>query len=230
VISKPAARFAQARSAAEHAGDTEELERLAQFRSDLANYCKAYTFLSQIVDYGQPDLEKRYIFYKALGAVLSMEGIDVDVNLGGINLTHHRISAGPAAKLDLETGEPTPLTGMLTVGSAELHNPNNVGWAEIIDAINTLFDGSGLSESDRIAHLDLVFRKARAVEVLVDGARHNSDADFYQDAGVLNSFVDAVLAVQDSNAEFTDTMLADANRAFLLAFLRAARFREFLAR
>ena len=230
VISKPATRFTQAKSAAEHAGDTEELGRLAQFRSDLANYCKAYTFLSQIIDYGQPDLEKRYIFYKALGAVLRLEGIDVEVNLTGITLTHHRITAGPAAKLDLETGEPTPLTPMLAVGSAELHDPNNVGWAEIIDTINTLFDGSGLSESDRIAHLDLVFRKARDVEVLVDGARHNTDADFYQDAGVLNSFVDAVLAVQDSNVEFTDTVLADSKRSFLLAFLRAARFREFLAK
>jgi hypothetical protein len=50
-----------------------------------------------------------------------------------------------------------------------------------------------------------------------------------QDAGVVNGFVDAVLAVQDSSVEFTDAMLADANRAFLLAFLKAARFREFLA-
>lgn len=229
VISTPGSRFTQATAAAEHAGDTEELERLAQFRSDLGNYCKAYTFLSQIIDYGQPDLEKRYIFYRALAAVLSLEGIDIEVNLSGINLTHHRITPGPAAKLDLETGEPTPLTGMLTVGSAELHNPDNVGWAVIIDAINTLFDGSGLSEADRIAHLDLVFRKARDVKVLVDGARHNTDADFYQDAGVLNSFVDAVLTVQDSNTEFTDTVLADTNRTFLLAFLKAARFREFLA-
>jgi type I restriction enzyme R subunit len=229
VISKPATRFTLAKKAAEHAADTEELERLAQFRSDLVNYCKAYTFLSQIVDYGQPDLEKRYIFYKALAAVISLEGVDVEVNLTGISLTHHRISAGPSAKLDLETGEPTPLTPMLTVGSAELHDPNNVGWAEIIDAINTLFEGSGLSEADRIAHLDLVFRKARDVEVLVNGARHNTDADFYQDAGVLSSFVDAVLAVQDSNTEFTDTVLADANRAFLLAFLKAAKFREFLS-
>ncbi len=161
--------------------------------------------------------------------MLSLEGIDVEANLAGINLTHHRITAGPDAKLDLETGEPTPLTPMLAVGSAELHDPNNVAWAEIIDAINTLFDGSGLSESDRIAHLDLVFRKARDVEMLVDGARHNTDADFYQDAGVLNSFVEAVLAVQDSNAEFTDAVLADANRTFLLAFLKAASFREFLA-
>lgn len=229
VVSKPAARFTEAVSVAEHAGDTEELERLAQFRSDLGNYAKAYTFLSQIIDYGQPDLEKRYIFYKALAAVISLDGIDVEVNLAGINLTHHRITAGPAAKLDLETGEPTPLTPMLAVGSAELHNPDHVGWAEIIDAINTLFDGSGLSESDRIAHLDLVFRKARDVEVLVDGARHNTDADFYQDAGVLNSFVDAVLAVQDSSIEFTDRVLADANKALLLAFLKAAKFREFLA-
>jgi hypothetical protein len=68
-----------------------------------ASCAKAYTFLSQIIDYGQPDLEKRYIFYKALAAVISMEGIDVvEVNLAGINLTHYRITAGPAAKLDLE--------------------------------------------------------------------------------------------------------------------------------
>lgn len=230
VLSVPVARFNQAKAAAEHAGDREELDRLTQFRSDLTNYCKAYAFLSQIVDYGATDLEKRYIFYKALAAFLTLDGIDVEVNLTGLALTHHRVTAGQGSKLDLETGEPTPLTPMLAVGAAQLHDPQNARWAEIIDAINTLFDGSGLSETDRIAHLDLVFRKARDVEVLVEGAKHNTDADFYQDTNVLNGFVDAVLAVQDSNTDFTDTVLSDANKTFLLAFLKAAGFRQFLAR
>jgi hypothetical protein len=35
--------------------------------------------------------------------------------------------------------------------------------------------------------------------------------------------------VQDSNTDFTDTVLSDANKTFLLAFLKAARFRQFLA-
>ena len=74
-----------------------------------------------------------------------------------------------------------------------------------------------------------MFRKARDVEVLVEGAKHNTDADFYQDTNVLNSFVDAVLAVQESNSDFTDTVLSDANKTFLLAFLKAAGFRQFLA-
>ncbi|MEZ5200845.1 MAG: hypothetical protein R2742_05810 [Micropruina glycogenica] len=139
-------RFNQAKAAAEHSHDREELDRLTQFRSDLTNYCKAYAF-------PVPDRRLRrhrpgeaYIFYKA-SPRSSPSTASTSVSLTGLALT---TTASPRRrlKLDLETGEPTPLTPMLAVGAAQLHDPQNARWAEIIDAINTLFDGSGLSETE----------------------------------------------------------------------------------
>ena len=44
----------------------DEMEALQLFRRDLANFLRVYTFLSQIFDYGNTEIEKRYLFYKVL--------------------------------------------------------------------------------------------------------------------------------------------------------------------
>ncbi|MCD0458006.1 hypothetical protein LOC72_00875 [Roseiconus lacunae] len=57
---------------AEKAGDQEQARRVrslddAQLLEDVgASYVRVYTFLSQIFDYGNSDLERRAIFYKHL--------------------------------------------------------------------------------------------------------------------------------------------------------------------
>lgn len=228
-LSNAVDRFNKSVAEAKHANDRERLEELAQFRSDLANYCKAYAFLSQIVDYEDTLLEKRYLFYRALGQYLHMEGTGVQVNLDGLVLTHHRLTKQEDTKLDLATGEPTPLTPMTMVGSAELHDPKNAHWNEIIDAINELFDGTGLSEADRIAQFDLVLRKTKENTRLVESAKANSDADFHNDSSVVQAFVDGVLDVQNANQEFTDAILKDQSIASLIKLLQLIGYRRYLA-
>ena len=228
-ISKPVHRFTQDLAKAKHVDDHDELERLHQYRADLNNYIKAYAFLSQIVDYDNTELEKRYIFYRALTAVLNVTGTDVAVNLSNIVLTHHRVQQGDQQKLDLEAGEATPLTPMTEVGSAQLHDPENAQWGVIIEAINELFAGTTLSEADRIANLDLTLRKAKQDPDLVEAAKHNTDQDFHHDSAVVTAFIEAVLAVQESNVEFTDTVLKDQNYASLVKFLEKVGFRKYLA-
>lgn len=229
VLSTAVDRFNKALTEAEQADDKERLEQLAQFRSDLANYCKAYAFLSQIVDYEDTQLEKRYLFYKALAQYLHMQGTGVQVNLDGIVLTHHKLTEQDDTKLDLAIGEPTPLTPMTMVGSAELHDPTNAHWMEIIDAINELFAGTSLSEADRIAQFDLVLRKTKENARLVDSAKANSDADFHNDTTVVQGFVDGVLDLQNANQEFTDAILKDQSLASLVKLLQLIGYRSYLA-
>lgn len=228
-LSAPVDRFHKALAEAEHAQDKERLNELTQFRSDLNNYCKAYAFLSQIIDYEDITMEKRYLFYRALGQYLHMEGTGVEINLEGVVLTHHKLTKQDGTKLDLATGEPTPLTPMTMVGSAELHDPKNAHWLEIIEAINELFAGTSLSEADRIAQFDLVLRKTKENTKLVESAKANSDADFHNDSHVVEGFVEGVLDVQNANQEFTDAILKDQSIASLVKLLQLIDYRRYLA-
>jgi type I restriction enzyme R subunit len=44
----------------------DQLEALLLFKNDMGAYVRLYAFLSQIFDYGNTDIEKRFLFYKRL--------------------------------------------------------------------------------------------------------------------------------------------------------------------
>jgi type I restriction enzyme R subunit len=63
----------QAQKAAAEAGHDgprqaaqDALEVLVLFKGDMGAFCRLYAFLSQIFDYGNTDIEKRFLFYKRL--------------------------------------------------------------------------------------------------------------------------------------------------------------------
>ncbi len=208
--------------------DRNEEERLLQFRTDLDNYVHAYSFLSQIVDYDNPDLEKRYIFYRRLAAILTTPPEIAVVDLTGIELTHHKIAARTPAALNMETGQPTPLDGMIGVGSAELHDPNNARWSEIMDAINDLFSGSNLSDADKLSGLQSIIQRAKQDESLVAIAKANSDDDFAGSNDAFDALIQAILGVAESTSEVTDTLLSGKNRQRLMKAMTVIGLRAWL--
>ena len=84
--------------AAEEAGDDKAasaakdvMNSLIMFRTDITTYQRAYTFLSQIFDYGNTDYEKRAIFFKYLIRLLKFGREREGVDLSEVVLTHHRL-------------------------------------------------------------------------------------------------------------------------------------------
>lgn len=69
----------------------EQLTALTTFRKKLSKFCGVYTFLTQIVDYGEPDLEVFYSFAKLLGHRIAGTSLD-DVDVSGLVLSDYRIS------------------------------------------------------------------------------------------------------------------------------------------
>lgn len=78
---------------AQHNADeaAEQVATLATFRKKLTKYCSAYTFLSQVIDFGDPDLEVFYSFAKLLGHRIAGTSLD-DVDIRGLVLSDFRIS------------------------------------------------------------------------------------------------------------------------------------------
>lgn len=149
---------------AEEAGDEEEAERakrsadeaagtvasLSTFRKKLSKYCSAYTFMSQALDYGDPDLEVFYGFAKLLGHRIAGTSLD-DVDMRGLVLKDFRISAQKLPS-KVDGAELMPM-GPGGSGSA----PKRDTMAKIVEKLNRTWGDEG----DPIV-------KARAVNAVSD--------------------------------------------------------------
>lgn len=122
--------------------DNELKDSLRSFRADTISYRNAWQFLSQIVDYQDPDLHKRAILATLLSRNLHMEGNQYDdsylegVQLSGVQLVpsaineDHSLSEGSDEAMGLPgfdgeyRGRQTPAKGPL---------------AEVIERVNEMF-------------------------------------------------------------------------------------------
>lgn len=135
---------------AEQAGEAEEAERAARsaddaaekvaelmtFRKKLSKYCSAYTFLSQALDYGDPDLEVFYSFAKLLAHRIAGTSLE-DVDIRGLVLKDFRIAAQRTPE-GVAGGELTPM-GPGGSGSA----PKRDTMARIVERLNRTWGDEG---------------------------------------------------------------------------------------
>ncbi|MBX3193655.1 MAG: type I restriction endonuclease subunit R [Microbacteriaceae bacterium] len=130
--------------------DKKRKEELEAFRADVLGYRNAWQFLSQIVDYQDPELHRRAILATLLGRNLHSDGDDRDdsflegVQLSGVKLVpstieeDHSISegSGEGIKLPIFDGE--------HAGSAA---PKRGPLDEAIDKVNEMFKAKGVDVS-----------------------------------------------------------------------------------
>src|SRR3954464_3302352 len=83
------AREADDERAAKDAQD--ELNALVLFKGDMGAFQRMYSFLSQIFDYGNTAIEKRFIFYSRLLPLLVFGREREGVDLSQVKLTHHML-------------------------------------------------------------------------------------------------------------------------------------------
>lgn len=116
------------------------------FRDKLATFVRTYSYLSQIVSFGDRDLERDYLFCKALGRVIRREG-GQGIDLGDeVELSHLRQELTSDGSIELEGGElekSAPREGSSRTEEEE-------ALSEIIARLNERH-GAGLSDEDRLA-------------------------------------------------------------------------------
>lgn len=110
------------------------------FRRDAATYVSSYDFLSQLVDYGDQDLEKLHAFLKML--LPRLRGQDPDPVLidGSVRLAGYKLVNKREHTLDLEKGEGKALDP-LSVGGGQAWEDPKEKLSEIIKKIHGLFTG-----------------------------------------------------------------------------------------
>ena len=122
--------------------DNERKEALQSFRADTISYRNAWQFLSQIVDYQDPELHKRAILATLLSRNLHMDGNQYDdsylegVQLSGVQLVPSAINE------DHSLSEGSDEAMQLPAFDGEFHGgqaPKKGPLAEVIERVNEMF-------------------------------------------------------------------------------------------
>ncbi len=132
------------------AKDKVKKESLESFRSDVLGYRNAWQFLSQIVDYQDPELHRRAILATLLGRNLHADGNDYDdsflegVQLSGVKLVPSAINEDHSLTEGSEKGIRLPeFDGEHKGGAAPQKGP----LAEAIEKVNEMFKAKGVDVS-----------------------------------------------------------------------------------
>lgn len=171
----------------------EEMEALVLFKRNLGAFQRVYTFLSQIFDYGNTDLEKRSIFFRRLMPLLDFGRERDGVDLSGLTLTHHNLRNRGKRDLALGEGEGAHLKPLTETGSAEVREDQKALLAEIISKVNDLFEGE-LTDDDKLIYVNNVIKgKLLESEVLAEQAANNTKEQFAASPDLAKELLNAIM-------------------------------------
>lgn len=186
---------------AELSKDKAELDKLTLFRKDIGTFVRVYDFMSQIIDYGSADLEKRSIFYRLLDKRLHDGVRHEDVDLSSLSLVAVRqVDKG---KANLALGERSGLHGMTDAGSAAERDPKMVAMQDVIDKLNDLF-GEEITPTQTESFVRTLLTQMMSDEDLVQQARVNTVKQFSESPDFDHAVTDAVAENQESHTKMAD--------------------------
>jgi type I restriction enzyme, R subunit len=187
-------KIATARNDAKTAEDAKnELNALVLFKHDMSVFQRMYAFLSQIFDYGNTAIEKRFIFYKRLLPLLEFGREREGIDLSKVILTHHHLKDQGKRTIPLGEGESPKLSPLTESGGGSVQEKEKARLAEIIAKVNDLFEGD-LTEDDRLVYVNNVI-KGKLLEsvILVQQAANNTKEQFANSPDLSNELLNAIM-------------------------------------
>jgi len=169
------------------------INALGLFKRNLGAFQRVYSFLSQIFDYGNTDIEKRAIFLKRLLPLLEFGRERDGVDLSKVVLTHHKLKEQGKRNLPLVNGEYPKLSPLTEPGSGEVREKDKIYLGEIIAKVNDLFEGE-LSDDDKLIYVNHVLKgKLLESKVLVQQANSNTKEQFANSPDLANELMNAIM-------------------------------------
>jgi type I restriction enzyme R subunit len=192
------AQDAQAEKAAQ-----QKLDALLLFRTDMGTYLRAYAFLSQILDYGNTDFEKRALFYRHLVRLLKFELERATVDLSEVQLVRYKLTSEGRRTLPLSPDNAPPLAP-LGAGGGQVREKEKALLAEIIEQLNQLF-GQETTDGDQLSYANVLLEKTLESDVLQKQAANNTEEQFAAspdlNAVVDNAVIDSMDAQQSLSVQ-----------------------------
>jgi type I restriction enzyme R subunit len=209
VIGPAKQRFRDRYDSAVAADSKTELDELDLFRRDLGTFIRLYDFTSQVIDYGDTDLEKRSIYYRLLERQIRPGEITQPLDLSGLELQNVKQIGKGDVKLDLQSGESVGLTGITAAGSAARRDPKLVKMQEILARLNDLFADEDFSQTQKESWLEGLLGALLADSRLVEQARINSKPQFLESPDLRDGVTAALLGNHSAHAKMVDMYSAD---------------------
>jgi type I restriction enzyme R subunit len=199
-------RFAGQYADALAAGNAGRVEELVLFRNDVNSFIRAYDFLSQIINYRDTGLEKRSIFYRLLAPLITATEKDRPIDLTGVTLSHYSLRAEEVENLQY-SDETEVLKPFSAVGSGTAKDPEFVRLRELIEKMNTLFEGDGLTDNDMVGFTGYVGGKFDESTTLRDQAKANTLEQFLGSPDLARAFQDAVIQSDENFSSMSEQVL-----------------------
>lgn len=201
-ISPAKTRFRDRVNAAKQAKDREELARLDEFRDNVGAFVRLYDFMSQIIDYGDPDLEKLAIFLRLLERQIRPENYSADVDVSELKLAAIKQKDQGEVRIELDgDAKIKPIPGGAT---ARRHDPKKVAFAEIIDRLNSVFGDEDFPEGQKEAFLEGLITTVLADRIVKAQASVNTESQFLESPNLVDAIIEAVEANQGSQNRLAD--------------------------
>lgn len=186
---------------------TEERDALILFKGDMGAYVRLYTFLSQIFDYGNTEVEKRAIFYKRLLPLLEFGREREGVDLSKVILTRHHLRNQGKLPLYLGSGEAKALPPITEAGSGSVRVKEKVPLAEVIEKLNDLF-GKETTDDDQLVYVNgVIMGKMLESAKLRQQAANNTKEQFATSPDLGLELNNAIIEALDAHTSMSTKAL-----------------------
>lgn len=186
-------------------GDPSELAVLETFRKDVGTFVRIYDFMSQIINYGDPELNKLAIYLRLLERRIQPSNYTVPVDLSDVVL--EKVKHIDRGKTDLSLGERVGLKGITAAGSSTTKDPKMVALNVVLEQLNQIF-GEAFTEDQMLTFLDALMRTLLSDENLVQQAKVNTIKQFVESPDFDDAVTGAVADNQGSHNKMADYFFA----------------------
>ncbi|MDA3913862.1 DEAD/DEAH box helicase family protein [Oleiagrimonas sp.] len=183
------------------------MDALVLFKNDMGAYVRLYAFLSQMFDYGNTDIEKRFVFYKRLIPLLEFGREREQVDLSKVVLTHHTLRNAGRQPMNLNADGSYKLPPMDAVGSGSVQDKERAYLVEIIEKVNGLFDGQ-LTDDDQLQYVNGAL-KSKMLEnmTLIQQSASNSKEQFANSPDLKDALRNAIMDAFDAHTTMSTQAL-----------------------
>ncbi len=197
-------------------GDKAALAQLDMFRKDVGSFVRLYDFMSQIIDYGDPGLEKKQIYLRHLERVIQPDNYTAPIDLSGVVLK--KVKQIDRGRIDISLGMRVGLSGITAAGSGERRDPKMVAFQQVLDRLNDLFGSEDFTETQKVSFLETLLRTLLDDQALVQQAKVNSAKQFVESPDFDDAVTGAVADNQGAHEKMSDYFFTNApGRSYLIS-------------
>jgi type I restriction enzyme R subunit len=168
---------------------------------------RLYAFLSQIFDYGNTDIEKRFLFFKRLIPLLAFGRERDTVDLSKVVLTHHTLKHHGRQAMGLGADGRYTLQPIDALGSGAVQEKDKTYLDEIIQKVNGLFEGA-LTDGDQLVYVNgVLMGKLLENETLLRQAASNTKEQFASSPDLNDALLHAIMDALDAHTTMSTQAL-----------------------